>query len=85
MYATETYVRHEVRELHAMIKDMANDLGGDIRYLNQEIINLSERLTMLETQIENLRQQVDNWTTRLFNYYIKKTFSMQAHIKNKLC
>ena len=60
MYATETYVRHEVRELHSMIKDMANDLGGDIRYLNQEIINLSERLTMLESQIENLRQQVEN-------------------------
>ena len=58
MYATETYVRHEVKELHAMIKDMANDLGGDIRYLNQEIINLSERLSMLETQLENLRQNI---------------------------
>tara|TARA_A100001011_G_scaffold396095_1_gene493044 strand:+ start:958 stop:1140 length:183 start_codon:yes stop_codon:yes gene_type:complete len=60
MYATETYVRHEVKELHAMIKDMANDLGGDIRYLNQEIINLSERLSMLETQLENLRQNIDS-------------------------
>lgn len=60
MYATETYIRHEVRELHSMIKDMANDLGGDIRYLNQEIINLSERLSRLETQLESLRQSIDS-------------------------
>jgi hypothetical protein len=60
MYATETYIRHEVRELHSMIKDMANDLGGDIRYLNQEIINLSERLSRLETQLESLRQNIDS-------------------------
>jgi len=43
-----------------MIKDMANDLGGDIRYLNQEIINLSERLSRLETQLESLRQNIDS-------------------------
>ena len=60
MYATETYIRHEVRELHSMIKDMANDLGGDIRYLNQEIINLSERLSRLENQLESLRQNIDS-------------------------
>jgi hypothetical protein len=60
MYATETYIRHEVRELHSMIKDMANDLGGDIRYLNQEIINLSERLSRLETQLESVRQNIDS-------------------------
>jgi hypothetical protein len=60
MYATETYIRHEVRELHSMIKDMANDLGGDIRYLNQEIINLSERLSRLETRLESLRQSIDS-------------------------
>ena len=60
MYATETYIRHEVRELHSMIKDMANDLGGDIRYLNQEIINLSERLSRLETQVESVRQNIDS-------------------------
>ena len=51
MYATETYVRHEIRELHSMIKDLANDLGGDMRYLNQEIQQLSERLSCLNSKL----------------------------------
>ena len=55
MYATENYVRHEIRELQAMIKDLATDLGGDIRYLHQEIQQLSERLSMLEHQISMVR------------------------------
>ncbi len=60
MYATETYVRHEIRELHSMIKDLANDLGGDMRYLNQEIQQLSERLSMLEQQINMVREENRN-------------------------
>ena len=57
MYATENYVRHEIRELQAMIKDLATDLGGDIRYLHQEIQHLSERLSMLEQQISMVREE----------------------------
>ena len=57
MYATENYVRHEKRELQAMIKDLATDLGGDIRYLHQEIQQLSERLSMLEQQISMVREE----------------------------
>jgi|TARA_Y100000816_G_C25819843_1_gene428991 uncharacterized coiled-coil DUF342 family protein len=57
MYATENYVRHEIRELQAMIKDLATDLGGDIRYLHQEIQQLSERLSMLEQQISMVREE----------------------------
>ena len=57
MYATETYVRHEIRELHSMIKDLANDLGGVMRYLNQELQQLSERLSMLEQQINMVREE----------------------------
>ena len=57
MYATENYVRHEIRELQAMIKDRATDLGGDIRYLHQEIQQLSERLSMLEQQISMVREE----------------------------
>ena len=56
MYATENYVRHEIRELQAMIKDLATDLGGDIRYLHQEIQQLSERLSMLEQQKSMVRE-----------------------------
>tara|TARA_Y100000996_G_C22186189_1_gene504983 strand:- start:217 stop:405 length:189 start_codon:yes stop_codon:yes gene_type:complete len=57
MYATENYVRHEIREMQAMIKDLATDLGGDIRYLHQEIQQLSERLSMLEQQISMVREE----------------------------
>ena len=57
MYVTENYVRHEIRELQAMIKDLATDLGGDIRYLHQEIQQLSERLSMLEQQISMVREE----------------------------
>ena len=57
MYATENYVRHEIRELQAMVKDLATDLGGDIRYLHQEIQQLSERLSMLEQQISMVREE----------------------------
>tara|TARA_Y100001938_G_C7988410_1_gene378160 strand:+ start:413 stop:601 length:189 start_codon:yes stop_codon:yes gene_type:complete len=60
MYATENYVRHEIRELQAMIKDLATDLGGDIRYLHQEIQQLSERLSMLEQQISMVREENRN-------------------------
>ena len=57
MYATENYVRHEIRELQSIIKDLATDLGGDIRYLHQEIQQLSERLSMLEQQISMVREE----------------------------
>jgi|TARA_B110000444_G_C18758641_1_gene556421 prefoldin subunit 5 len=57
MYATETYVRQEAKEVHAMVKDMANELGGDIRYLHQEIQQLSERLSLLEEQIRLVREE----------------------------
>ena len=60
MYATETYVRHEAKELHSLIKDMANELGGDIRYLHQEIQQLSERLSMLEEQIRLVLEENRN-------------------------
>ena len=43
-----------------MIKDLANDLGGDMRYLNQEIQQLSERLSMLEQQINMVREENRN-------------------------
>ena len=37
MYATEKYVRFELKEIHQQVRELANDLGGDIRYLQQEI------------------------------------------------
>ena len=58
MYASEKYVRLEIKEVHGSVKELANDLGGDIRFLSQEIHDISERLQGLETQIENLREEI---------------------------
>tara|TARA_Y100000034_G_C6831309_1_gene375251 strand:- start:325 stop:519 length:195 start_codon:yes stop_codon:yes gene_type:complete len=57
MYATEKYVRIEIKEVHASMRELANDLGGDLRFLSQEIHDLSERMQLLETQIEELREE----------------------------
>ena len=48
MYATEKYVRFELKETHASIRELANDLGGDIRFLSQQIHDLNEKLQLLE-------------------------------------
>jgi DNA relaxase NicK len=54
MYATEKYVRFELKEIHQQVRELANDLGGDIRYLQQEIHDLSERLQLMETNLEEI-------------------------------
>ena len=61
MYATEKYVRTEVKEVHASLRELANDLGGDIRFLSQEIHDLSERLQAIETQIESLKGEIGEY------------------------
>ena len=48
MYATEKYVRFELKEIHQQVRELANDLGGDIRYLQQEIHDLGERIQLME-------------------------------------
>ena len=60
MYATEKYVRFEVKELNAQIRELANDLTGDIRYLSQQIHDLSERLQLLENNLEEIVNEVRN-------------------------
>ena len=54
MYATEKYVRFELKEIHQQVRELANDLGGDIRYLQQEIHDWSERLQLMETNLEEI-------------------------------
>ena len=58
MYATEKYVRFEIKELNAQIRELANDLGGDIRFLSQQIHDISERLQLLETNLEEIVNEV---------------------------
>ena len=54
MYATEKYVRFELKEIHHQVRELANDLGGDIRYLQQEIHDLGERIQLMEHNLEEI-------------------------------
>jgi len=54
MYATEKYVRFELKEIHQQVRELANDLGGDIRYLQQEIHDLGERIQLMEANLEEI-------------------------------
>ena len=54
MYATEKYVRFELNEIHQQVRELANDLGGDIRYLQQEIHDLGERIQLMEHNLEEI-------------------------------
>ena len=58
MYATEKYVRFELKEIHQQVRELANDLGGDIRYLQQEIHDLSERIQFMETNLEEIANEL---------------------------
>ena len=54
MYASEKYVKMEVKELRHSINELANDLGGEIKYLHQEIIELVDKVNTLEQQLITL-------------------------------
>ena len=58
MYATEKYVRFELKEIHQQVRELANDLGGDIRYLQQEIHDLTERVQLMETNLEEIANEL---------------------------
>lgn len=55
MYATEKYVRMEAKELHSSIHELANDLGGDINYLHQEINELRTTVAQLMSDIQEMK------------------------------
>ena len=59
MYATEKYVRMEAKEMQSMIREVANDLGGDINYLHSEITDLRNLLKQLVAEIEEIKEAND--------------------------
>lgn len=59
MYATEKYVRMEAKELQQTIHELANDLGGDIRYLHQELTDLRNQIVQLTQNIEEMRERLN--------------------------
>jgi hypothetical protein len=56
MYATEKYVKMEVKELRQQLSDIVTDLGGDIRYLDQEISELKSLLQAIQEELIRARE-----------------------------
>lgn len=57
MYATEKYVKMEAKELRESINQLATDLGGDVRYLDEQIAELRSMIFALQQQLENVAEQ----------------------------
>jgi len=59
MYATEKYVRMEVKDVHGQIQELANDLGGDVRFLHQELTELRNELTRVITDLQAIKDHLN--------------------------
>jgi predicted nucleic acid-binding Zn-ribbon protein len=59
MYVNEKTLKTEIREMQSTVNEVANDLGGDIRYLHQEITDLRNEIIMLRTDFEELKEKVN--------------------------
>lgn len=59
MYVDEKQLKFEMKEIHANIHELANDLGGDIRYLHQEISELREALDLLQQEIRMIKDHIN--------------------------
>ena len=56
MYVDEKQLKFEMKEVHSQIHELANDLGGDIRYLHQEISELRETIEILQKDLRTLKE-----------------------------
>ena len=59
MYVDDKQLKFEIKEVHSSIHELANDLGGDIRYLHQEISELRETIDILQQDIRQLKEQMN--------------------------
>jgi len=59
MYATEKYVRMEAKEMQSMIREVANDLGGDINYLHSEITDLRNEIKQLVADFQEMKESLN--------------------------
>ena len=59
MYATEKYVRMEVKDVRGQIQELANDLGGDIRFLHQELTELRNELKQIVTELQAIKDHLN--------------------------
>ena len=56
MYVDDRQLKFEMKEVHSQIHELANDLGGDIRYLHQEISELRETIDLLQQEVRTLKE-----------------------------
>ena len=59
MYVDDKQLKFEIKEVHSSIHELAKDLGGDIRYLHQEISELRETIDLLQQDIRQLKEQIN--------------------------
>jgi FtsZ-binding cell division protein ZapB len=57
MYATEKYVKMEAKELRESINQLATELGGDVRYLDERISSIIDMLHSLQQQVESISER----------------------------
>lgn len=50
----------EAKELRESINELANDLGGDIKYLHNEFTELQAVILLLRNEIEILKERNKN-------------------------
>ena len=59
MYIDEKQLKFEMKEVHSQIHELANDLGGDIRYLHQEISDLRETIDILQQEVRTVKEMIN--------------------------
>jgi len=59
MYIDEKQLKFEIKEVHSQINELASDLGGDIRYLHQEISELRETIEILQQEIKMMKDLIN--------------------------
>lgn len=52
-------MKAESKELREQINSLSTDLGGDIRYLHQEILELQADIATLKEQLTSLRNEIE--------------------------
>jgi len=58
LYATREDLKVEIRECHSMIREVAGDLGGDIKTLHEQMLELQEIFHNLENTLKQIDEQV---------------------------
>jgi len=65
MYATEKYLRLEIKHLLSNINELAADLGGDIRYLNEQLEQVRNSNEFLMKELTDLKEEVNSFKQEL--------------------